>query len=90
MVYLITDSGVKSAPDFKKLNNKYHVLVEPGECKCVGPDYVVCMSNKDLEFVQDKARVSNIMFGNFFRKDNSVKVFVIINLVLTALSIFVK
>ena len=85
MIYMITDSGVRSAKNFHEFNNKYHVLLEEAECTPLGPDLVVTATSQDLEFLQDKARMSNIMFGNFFRKDNSVKIFAIINIILSVL-----
>lgn len=90
MIYLITDSGVKSAKTFKEFNNKYHVLLEESECTSCGGDFVSYATKSDLDFLQDKARVSNIMFGNFFRKDNSAKVFGIVNIILTTLILFTK
>lgn len=90
MIYQITDAGVRVGTDFKKFNNKHHVLLEEVECTKLGNDYVVITTNKDLDFLHDKARMSNIMMGNFFRKDSSVKLFCIINIILTCLSIFVK
>lgn len=90
MVYQITDSGVRSARSLHEFNNKYHVLLEESECTPLGPDLVVYCTDKDIEFLVDKARVSNIMFGNFFRKDNSAKVFSIVNIILSCLIIFTK
>lgn len=90
MIYMITDSGVRTGRTFRELNNKYHVLLEEAECTPVGPDYVVATTAKDLEFLQDKARVSNIMFGNFFRTDNSGKILAIVNIILTVLILFIK
>lgn len=90
MIYQITDHGVRSARTFREFNNKYHVLLEEAECVPCGGDFVVYCNSQDLDFLQDKARVSNIMFGNFFRKDNSAKVFSIVNIILTALVLFTK
>jgi hypothetical protein len=90
MIYQITDSGVRTGKNFKDFNNKYHVLLEPSECCPCGGDFVVYCTNQDLDFLQDKARVSNIMFGNFFRKDNSAKVFAVINIILTFLVLIIK
>ena len=90
MIYMVTDSGVRSAKNLHEFNNKYHVLLEESECVPLGPDLVVTATNQDLEFLQDKARMSNIMFGNFFRKDNYVKIFAIVNIVLSVLIIFTK
>ena len=90
LIYQITDAGVRTGRNFKEFNNKYHILLEEDECVSCGPDLVVYCTSSDLGFLQDKARVSNIMFGNFFRKDNSAKVFAIINIVLTVLILFTK
>lgn len=90
MIYQITDNGVRTGRDFKSFNDKYHIMLEEEECVRLGNDFVICVTNKDLEFLQDKARVSNIMMGNLFRKDNSGKVLILINMILTFLSIIVK
>ncbi len=90
MIYMITDSGVRTGRTFKEFNNKYHVLLEESECIPCGPDLVCSTTQQDLDFLQDKARVSNIMFGNFFRKDNTGKVLSVVNIILTALIIFTK
>ncbi len=90
MIYQITDAGVRTGKNFKDFNNKYDNLLEESECTPCGGDFVVYCNNQDLDFLQDKARVSNIMFGNFFRKDNSAKIFSIVNIILTALILFTK
>lgn len=90
MIYMITDTGVRSARTFKEFNNKHHVLLEETECTPCGGDLVVKVTERDLDFLQDKARVSNIMFGNFFRKDNSGKLISIVNLIITAFILFTK
>jgi hypothetical protein len=90
LIYQITDAGVRTGKNFKEFNNKYHVLLEESECVPCGGDFVVNCTGRDLDFLQDKARVSNIMFGNFFRKDNSAKVFGVVNIILTFLVLVLK
>lgn len=90
MIYLITDHGVKSAKSINDFNKRYRVLLEEAELTPLGPDRVVKVTNQDIDFIQDKYRMSNIMFGNFFRKDNSGKVLMIVNIILTCLVIFTK
>lgn len=90
MYYVITEHGVLKDANLKRLCNQNHILVEKSEFISVGADYVTKVTNQDLDFLQDKARVSNIMFGNFFRKDSTTKIFVIVNLILTALILFIK
>ena len=38
-----------------------------------------------VDFIQDKRKLSQIMFSNFFKKDNSAKVLCFLNLFLTFL-----
>ena len=90
MIYVITDHGVQTAKNINDFNRRYHVLLEETELTPVGPDRVVRVTNQDIDFIQDKYRMSNIMFGNFFRKDNSGKVLMIVNIILTVLIIFTK
>lgn len=90
MIYQITDSGVRSARTLREFNNRYHELLEESEMVPLGPDMVVYTTQRDIDFLMDKAKVSNIMFSQFFRKDNSVKIFAIINIILTVLVLFVK
>lgn len=90
MIYCITDRGVLTGRNFKDFNNKHHMLLEETECVAVGADLVCNCTDADIDFLQDKAKVSNIMFGNFFRKDNSVKIFAVINLVFTCMILFFK
>ena len=90
MIYVITDHGVQCAKSINDFNRRYHVLLEEAELTPLGPDRVVKVTNQDIDFIQDKFRMSNIMFGNFFRKDNSGKVLMIVNIILTCLVIFTK
>lgn len=88
MVYLITDSGVKVGKTVRDVNKKYAIEVEPAELYPCGPDMVAKLTREDIDFVQDKRRMSNIMFGNFFKVDNSGKLLTIANLILTCVLLF--
>lgn len=90
MVYVITDQGVISGRSIKEVNTKLQAKMEKEEFISLGPDLVSRLTTKDIEFVQDKHRVSAIMFGNFFRKDNSVKVITLVTLVLVFLILVMK
>ena len=88
MIYIITDMGVKVGKTVDDVNRRYKIKVEPAELYPCGPDMVAKLTREDIDFVQDKHRMSNIMFGNFFKVDNSVKLLVIVNLILTAVLLF--
>ncbi len=83
MVYVITDQGVKVGRSLREINKKYRIELEPAEMYSCGADQIVKLTREDIDFVQDKHRMSNIMFGNFFRQDNSGKLLTVANIILT-------
>jgi len=89
MIYLITDQGVISGNSIQSINKRHGILIQQDELKAIGPDFVVCLTNKDFEFLQDKSRLSQIMFGNFFKKDGMPTVLGIVTLILCFINLFV-
>lgn len=87
MYYLITKQGVIAGKTKKELelNGKIKGKIDHDEMIALGADYVVKMTDSDIDFVQDKRKLSQIMFSSFFRKDNSAKVLSIVNIFLTFL-----
>ena len=87
MYYLITKQGVITGKTKKEveLNGKIKGKIDHDEMIALGPDYVVRLTDADIDFVQDKRKLSQIMFSNFFKKDNSGKVFGVLNMFLTFL-----
>ena len=87
MYYLITKQGVITGRTKKEveLNGKIKGKIDHDEMIALGPDYVVKLTDADIDFVQDKRKLSQIMFSNFFKKDNSGKVFGLLNMFLTFL-----
>lgn len=90
MIYVVTSTGVYSSDKLDKLNNKLNIQIDRDELHYFGADQVVNLTNQDIDFVQDKRKLSKIMFGNFFVKDNSAKVFGILNAVLIFLVLILK
>lgn len=88
MIYIITDQGVKVGKSIREINRKYNIEVEPAELYPCGADMVAKLTRSDIDFVQDKRRMSAIMFGNFFKTDNSGKLLMIVELLLTCLLLF--
>lgn len=87
MYYFITKQGVIAGRTKKEceMNAKIKGKVDYDEMMSLGPDYVVKLTDADIDFVQDKRKLSQIMFSNFFKKDNSAKVLCFFNLFLTFL-----
>ena len=87
MYYFITKQGVISGRTKKEceMNAKIKGKVDYDEMLALGSDYVVKLTDADIDFIQDKRKLSQIMFSNFFKKDNSAKVLCFFNLFLTFL-----
>lgn len=90
MIYVVTDTGVICSDSLEKINKKLDAAIEKDELHYFGSDQLVVMNRADLDFVQDKRKLSKVMFGNFFVKDNSAKIFGILNAVLTFLVLVMK
>lgn len=89
MYYVIKDSGILSGKNLKSLNRRFRTKFEESEFVIVGPDHVVKVSSQDFDFVQDKFRMENLCFAGFFKKDNSVKLVCIFNLILTFINLII-
>ena len=97
MYYAITKFGVVTGKTLGEVRSNQFIRgnyskgqLDREEFHVIGPDYVVNLTDSDLEFIQDKHKRSQIMFSNFFKQDNSAKVFSILNIILTALVLFFK
>lgn len=89
MYIVITDSRVYTGKTLSSLNHSIDGLMNEDEFKQIGSDCVAVLSSFDLDFVQDKKKLSSIMFGNFFKKDLLPRNLMIANIILT-LIMFVR
>ena len=87
MYYVIMKQGVISGRTKKEVeaHPKIKGKIDHDELTALGPDYVVKLTDADIDFVQDKRKLSQIMFSNFFKKDNSAKLLGFVNMFLTFL-----
>lgn len=83
MYIAITDTRVYTAKNLSMLNRTMNGLMEENEFKQIGADNVAILTSSDLNFVQDKKKLSTIMFGNFFKKDTLPRNLMILNVILT-------
>lgn len=83
MYIAITETKVYTAKSLSLLNRSMNGLMDEDEFKQIGGDRVVLLSSSDLDFVQDKRKLSTIMFGNFFKKDTLPRNLMILNIILT-------
>ena len=83
MYYAITETKVCTAKSLSLLNRSMNGLMDEDEFKQIGGDRVVFLTSSDFNFVQDKRKLSTIMFGNFFKKDTLPRNLMILNIILT-------
>lgn len=81
MYYAITEQGVKKAYTRPQLNKKVKGLLENAEFKYCGRDAVTILNEKDLEFIQDKRRLSQIPVQQLYKRDTTKVILFIILLV---------
>jgi len=85
MYCVITEDGVETARTLKGINNRLKAKLDKVEFKRLGGDYIVTLTNRDLEFVQDKKRMSMIPIDKLYKTDNS-KMMLMFILVLSFIS----
>ena len=83
MYYAITETKVYTAKSLSLLNRSMNGLMDEDEFKQIGGDRVVFLTSSDFNFVQDKRKLSTIMFGNFFKRDTLPRNLMILNIILT-------
>lgn len=83
MFYVITTHCIYKGKTVKDVSQQIDGKLDIDEFKQVGADMIVNLSEQNLDFVQDKRKLSSIMFGNFFKKDNTPKILAIVNLIFT-------
>lgn len=71
--YIITENGVHTGKSLQQANRKINAKLDDAETISLGPDKVVKLTNKDIDFVQDKKRLSLIPITNLYKSDNSMK-----------------
>ncbi|MCR5189772.1 MAG: hypothetical protein K6C97_12630 [Treponema sp.] len=87
---MITNTGVIQSDKLDKINKHLDASIEADELKFFGSDQVINMTNSDIDFVQDKKKLSKIMFGNFFVKDKTPTLFGMIEIVMLFLILVLK
>jgi len=90
LVYIITDNGVYSGKTINAANRKLNAKLDEVEMVSLGADKVIRLTDKDIDFVQDKKRISLIPIANLYKSDNSIKYMIMIVLFLNFIMMFKK
>ncbi|MEM0174133.1 MAG: hypothetical protein QXI16_06490 [Sulfolobaceae archaeon] len=73
MYIVITPNGVFQGKKLKKINKQLNSKLEDLEFKQVGNDKVTNLTELDIDFVQDKAKIAAIPITRLYKSDNTQK-----------------
>lgn len=71
--YVITDSKVITANSLRSINRKLKAKFDEEEMLSCGPDKVIKVNKKALEFLQDKRNIERIPIANLYKTDQMSK-----------------
>lgn len=87
MFYVITKNDLIIGKSIKDINKKINTILDPNEFRRLGNNYIINLSDDDINFIQDTKKMSKIMVQNLFRKSDSISwlIYVIIGMQLILL-----
>lgn len=71
--YVITDEKVISAGSLGKINRKMKIKLDENELIPCGPDMVIKVTKKNIDFLQDKRNIEKIPIANLYKTDQMSK-----------------
>lgn len=86
MYYVITENEVVDGKDLNQINKKLYAMLEETDFRSLGEDKIITLTTADLNFVQDKKRMSMIPMERLYKKDTTGKLMLYFILALQVLS----
>lgn len=77
MYFVIKPSGVIYGRTLGSINKRLAAKIDEVEMESVGADKIIKLNNSDIDFVQDKKRISLIPMSNLYKQDNMTKYLII-------------
>lgn len=71
--YVITDEKVIAAGSLGRINRKMKIKLDEDEMVSCGPDKVIKVTKKDIDFLQDKRNIERIPVANLYKTDQMSK-----------------
>ncbi len=71
--YVITDEKVIMARRLATINRKMKIKLDEDEMVSCGPDKVVKVTRKDIDFLRDKRNIERIPIANLYKTDQMSK-----------------
>lgn len=86
MYYVITENEVVDGKDLEHVNKKLFAKLEETDFRRLGEDKIITLTAADLNFIQDKKRMSMIPMERLYKKDTTGKLILYFILALQVLS----
>ncbi|NLK71842.1 MAG: hypothetical protein GX285_02330 [Clostridiales bacterium] len=87
MFYAITKNELYTGKTLKDINKKLNAILDVNEFRRLGNNYIINLTDDDINFIQDTKKMSKIMVQNLFKKSDSTSwlIYIIIGLQLILL-----
>ncbi|MEM0173932.1 MAG: hypothetical protein QXI16_05450 [Sulfolobaceae archaeon] len=72
MFYVITKNDLIIGKTIKEINKKMNAILDVNEFRRLGNNYIINLSDDDINFIQDTKKMSKIMVQNLFKKSDSM------------------
>lgn len=69
MIYVITDREIKTFQTLEDIDIEERMLIDKTELHSIGADYIVKLTNRDIDFVRDKYKISNLVLEKLYGKN---------------------
>lgn len=90
MYYVITDQGVIGVKKLSVLEKKYNMKMDQLDFTSVGGDFVIKISDKDIEFVKDAAKLNTLALNKLFKVDSMPKTLLYIVMIMQFITMVKK
>ncbi|MBP3284977.1 MAG: hypothetical protein J6M02_05715 [Clostridia bacterium] len=87
MFVVITPQRVVTSNTLRGINKKLNSKMELTDFKSVGTDFIVNLNDTDLDFIRDMKAMAAIPIRNLYKKDNTVLILCILNVLLSFIGI---
>lgn len=72
MFYAITKNELYIGRTLKDINKKLNAILDINEFRRLGNNYIINLSDDDINFIQDTKKMSKVMVQNLFKKSDSI------------------
>jgi len=88
MYIVILPNKIEIDKSLKAINKKHDMLIEETELKTIGEHSICNMTNENIEFAQDKKRISSLAMNKLYKKnDSEMKIYLIVIMIISIIGL---